>query len=122
MQEVRKAEVEELLGSSITDSMFDEALSYAKKKQERIYQNDGREVVLQHWYLVKLTEECVRNLAFSEFTMDLCMGLHDMKKEYLKNRHSASKNNYIVAVPAGKVKHNVDGKQPCISKREEIKR
>lgn len=122
MQEVKKAEVEELLGSSITDSMFDEALSYAKKKQERIYQNDGREVVLQHWYLVKLTEECVRNLAFSQFTMELCMELRNMKKEYLKNRHSALINSNIVSVPAGKVKHNVDGKLLCINKREEIKR
>lgn len=122
MQEVRKAEVEELFGSDITDSMFDEALSYAKKKQEHIYQNDGREVVLQHWYLVKLTEEYVRNLVFSQFTIDFCMELHNMEKEHLKNRYSASTNNYIVAVPAGKVKNNVDGKQPCINKREEIKR
>jgi len=86
MQEVRKAEVEELLGSSITDSMFDEALSYAKKKQEHIYQNDGREVVLQHWYLVKLTEECVRKLAFSQITMELCMELNNMEKEHLKKQ------------------------------------
>ena len=122
MQEVRKAEVEELLGSGITDSMFEEALGYAKKKQEHISQNDGREVVLQHWYLVKLTEEYVRNLAFSQFTMELCMELHNMEKEHLENRYSTSTNNYIVAVPAGKVKNDVDGKQPCISKREEIKR
>lgn len=94
MQEVKKAEVEELLGSGITDSMFDEALCYARKKQEYIYQNDGREVVLQHWYLVKLTEEYVRNLAFSKFTMELCMELHNMEKEHLKNRYSGKQSYY----------------------------
>lgn len=88
MQEVKKAEVEELLGTSITDNMFDEALGYAKRKQEYIYQRDGREVVLEHWYLVKLTEEYVRSLAFSQFTMDLCMELYNMEKEHLENRYS----------------------------------
>lgn len=122
MQEVKKAEVEKLLGSGITDSMFDEALSYARKKQEYIYQNDGREVVLQHWYLVKLTEEYVRNLVFSKFTMELCMELHNMEKEHLKNRHSTLINSHIVAVPSGKVKNDVNSKRSCISKREEIKR
>lgn len=107
MQEVSKAEVEKLLGTSITDNMFDEALSYAKRKQEHIYQHDGREVVLQHWYLVKLTEECVRNLAFSQFTMDLCLELHNAEKEHLKNRHSALKNSHIVAVLDGQVKQKI---------------
>lgn len=81
---VKKEDVEKLLGCGITDEQFNEALEYAKKKQEHIYQNDGREVVLQHWYLVKLTEEYVRNLAFSQFTMELCRELHNMEKEHLK--------------------------------------
>lgn len=89
MQEVKKAEVEELLGTSITDNMFDEALVYARRKQEYIYQRDGREVVLEHWYLVKLTEEYVRNLAFSHFTMGLCMELYNMEKEHPENRYSS---------------------------------
>ncbi len=55
-------------------------MKYARHKQEYIYQREHRQVVLQHWYLVKLTEEYVRSLAFSKFTMDLCRTLQDMEK------------------------------------------
>lgn len=65
---VEKREVEELLGCEITDEQFEQALKYARHKQKYIYQREQRKVVLQHWYLVKLTEEYVRNLAFSKFT------------------------------------------------------
>jgi hypothetical protein len=98
---VRREEVEELLGCTITDKQFQEALGYARHKQEYIYQEEHREVVMQHWYLVKLTEEYVKNLAFSKFTMDLCRSLRDMEKEHLVNKdRSAPPNNHIVAVPA----------------------
>ena len=60
---VEKKEVEELLGCEITDEQFEKALKYARHKQEYIYQRERRQVVLQHWYLVKLTwiyaEHCV---------------------------------------------------------------
>lgn len=79
---VKKEEVEELLGCVITDEQFDKALEYARRKQEYIYNREHRAVVLQHWYLVKLTEEYVRSLAFSKFTMDLCSALRDMEKEH----------------------------------------
>ncbi len=88
MQVVTREEVEMLLGSSITDSMFGEALNYARHKQAYIYQRERREVVMQHWYLVKLTEEYARNLAFSKFTMDLCRETCNMEKERPENRHS----------------------------------
>lgn len=78
---VNKREVEELLGCVITDEQFNEALEYARRKQEYIYNRERRAVVLQHWYLVKLTEEYARSLAFSKFTMDLCNALRDMEKE-----------------------------------------
>lgn len=97
---VKKVEVEELLGCEITDEQFDEALKYAKHKQEYIYQREKRPVVLQHWYLVKLTEEYVRSLAFSKFTMDLCRTLCDMEKEHPVIDKSAPTNNHIVAVSA----------------------
>lgn len=97
---VEKREVEELLGCEITDEQFEEALEYARHKQEYIYQRERRQVVLQHWYLVKLTEEYVRNLAFSKFTMDLCRTLRDMEKEHSIRNQSAPTDNHIVAVPA----------------------
>ena len=52
-------------------------------------------------YLVKLTEEYVRSLAFSKFTMDLCRALRDMEKEHSASCQSAPTDNHIVAVPAG---------------------
>lgn len=97
---VKKREVEELLGCVITDEQFNEALEYARKKQKYIYEREHRAVVLQHWYLVKLTEEYVRSLAFSKFTMDLCSALRDMEKEHSAICQSAPTNNHIVAVPA----------------------
>lgn len=69
---VEKKEVEQLLGYEITDDQFAEALGHARIMQDYIYATDKRPVVLQHWYLVKLTEEYVRSLAFSKFTMELC--------------------------------------------------
>lgn len=97
---VRKSEVEELLGCEITDEQFEVALKYAEHKQEYIYQREQRPVVLQHWYPVKLTEEYVRNLAFSKFTMDLCRCLHNMEKEHPVNDTGALSDNHIVAVSA----------------------
>ena len=97
---VKKGEVEELLGCVITDEQFNEALEYARRKQEYICNREHRAVVLQHWYLVKLTEEYVRSLAFSKFTMDLCSALCDMEKEHSVKNQSAPTDNHIVAVPA----------------------
>lgn len=98
---MKRQEVEELLGFGITDKQLREALECARRKQEYIYQLEKRLVVLQQWYLVKLTEEYVRSFAFSEFTMDLCSALHDMEKEHSANCQSAPTDNHIVAVPAG---------------------
>lgn len=97
---VEKEEVEQLLGCKITDEQFEEALEYASRKQEYIYKHEQRTVVLEHWYLVKLTEEYVRSLAFSKFTMDLCRTLRDMEKEHSIRNQSAPTDNHIVAVPA----------------------
>lgn len=98
--EIIKEEVEELLECEITEEQFNEALEYARRKQEYIYNREHWAVVLQHWYLIKLTEEYVRSLAFSKFTMDLCSALRDMEKEHSAICQSAPTNNHIVAVPA----------------------
>lgn len=97
---VKKEEVEQLLGCRITDEQFEEALEYATRKQAYIYEREHQPVVLQHWYLVQLTEEYVRNLAFSKFTMDFCRVLRDMEKEHSVKDQSAPTDNHIVAVPA----------------------
>ena len=95
---VKKEEVEELLKSKITDRQFQLALRYARKKQEYIYGQEHRPVVLQHWYLVCLTEEYVRNLAFSDFTMALCGMMRNMEKEHLVKNQDALTDIHIVAV------------------------
>lgn len=97
---VKKEEVEELLECEITDGQFEEALKYAKRKQAYIYDREKRPVVLQHWYLVKLTEEYVRSLAFSQFTMDLCRALRDMEKEHSVRNQSAPTDIHIVSASA----------------------
>lgn len=97
MGEVRKEEVQELLGFDISDEQFEEALGCAQRKQRYIYSREARPVILQHWYLVKLTEEYVRSNAFSRFTMDLCRTLFDMEKEHQFNEHGALSDDHILA-------------------------
>lgn len=96
--EVQKKEVEELLHYSISDGLFEKSLRYAKKKQEYIYAQEPRKVVKQHWYLVKLTEEYARSLAFSELTVDLCRKLTNMEKEHSVKDQSAHTDNHIVTL------------------------
>ena len=97
---VKKEEVEELLGFKITDRQFEDALQNAERKQAYIYDREKRPVVLQHWYLVKLTEEYVRSLAFSKFTVDLCRALRDMEKEHSVKNQSAPTDIHIVTASA----------------------
>ena len=81
-KDVRKEEVQELLGFNITDKQFEEALACALRKQWFIYSREARPEILKHWYLVRLTEEYVRSLAFSRYTLDLCRVIHNMEKEH----------------------------------------
>lgn len=97
---IKKQEVEELLKCRITDDQFYEALRYARRKQEYIYQQEQRPVVLQHWYLVKLTEEYVRSLALTKLTMDLCGEDCNMEKEHSVKNQSAQMDNHIVIYSA----------------------
>lgn len=103
---VIKMQVEELLEYRITDVQFTEAMKLAEQKQKCIYQQENRESVLQHWYLVKLTEEYVRSLALSKFTMDLCSTLHDMEKEHSVKNQSAPTDKNIITVPEEEGKRN----------------
>ncbi len=98
---VKKSEVEELLGCGITDNQFEEALEYAARKQSFIYKRGKNPLVLQHSYLVKLTEEYVSSLAFSKFTMDLCREIRNMEKEHLTHLcKGAPATIHIVSNPA----------------------
>lgn len=85
---VTRLEVEEILHCKITDKLFETALRTAKQKQRYIYSKEHRAVVLQHWYLVKLTEEYVRILAFADLTEDLCK-TRNMEKEHSAKSQSA---------------------------------
>lgn len=104
---MEKKEVEELLEMEIPDSLFQLALRYAERKQRYIYEQTQEETVMEHWYLVKLTEEYVRSIAFSEFTMHVCRALEDMEKEHSAKSQSAHRNIHIVACPASESNKNL---------------
>lgn len=95
---VTRSEVEESLCCKISDQLFEYALKAAKQKQRYIYSQERRSVILQHWYLAKLTEEYVRILAFSDLTERLCR-MRDMEKEHSTKSQSAHPDNHIVADP-----------------------
>ncbi len=97
MGEIRKEEVQALLGFGISDEQFEEALGCAKRKQRYIYSREARPDTLQRWYLVKLTEEYVRSNALSRFTVSLCRTLSDMEKEHQFNEHGALSDDHILA-------------------------
>lgn len=83
MNKISKTVLETVLGSSITDSMFKEALSCARQKQAYIYQHEKRQEVLQDWYLLELSKEYIRSITLARFTMDLCMEVCKTKEECL---------------------------------------
>lgn len=97
---VFKRAVMELLKCEITDEQFEEALEYAKKKQNYIFLEEGRMAILEDWYLLKLTKEYVISLAFSRYIMELCRTLNNMEKEHQahKNLGAPNINNHIVIV------------------------
>lgn len=99
LKTVKKEEVQGLLGSGITDAQFEEALGYAQRKQQYIYGREKRPDTLQRWYLVKLTEEYVRRLAFSHYTLGLCRN-HNMEKEHSASARAPYKDIHIVSIPA----------------------
>ena len=103
-EKISKEDVENLLGCCITDSQFAEALGYAARKQESLYKRRENPEVLQREYLIKLTEESVRSLALSRFTMDLYRNLCNMEKEHPAGAAVQKMNNHIVNVPEGKIK------------------
>lgn len=84
MNGISKARLETILGSSITDSAFEEALNCARQKQAYIYQREKREEVLQGWYLLELTKEYIKSITLSKFTLDLCMEVCKIKDECLQ--------------------------------------
>lgn len=95
MSDVSKEKMEDILHVQITDEQFQEALKFAKHKQNYIYKKENREVVKQPWYLLELVKEYVANLAFSRATMRLCR-ICNMEKEHLLQEARYSTDNHIV--------------------------
>ena len=62
---ISKEQIEKLVGHAISDARFKEALECAARKQACAYENEKNPVVLQDWYLAKLTEECVQSSLWS---------------------------------------------------------
>lgn len=93
---VTKSDEEGILRCKIDDGLFQRALNEARQKQKYILEHKA--VVLQYWYLVKLTEEYVRILDFAERTKDLCE-MRNMEKEHSTNSQSAQSDNHIITDP-----------------------
>lgn len=97
---VKKKEVEYLLGCRITDEQFEEALMHARRKQRYIFQRDRHPGVLQKRYLAMLVSECIKSCVLSRFTMEVCRESRNMEKEHSTKSQSAQTVNHIVSVPA----------------------
>lgn len=87
------------LGCSTADREFAEAFEQASRKQACIFEAESRQEVLQDWYLAQLTRECMKALAFSKLTADLCRTLRGMEKEHPAKSQSALTDTHIVAEP-----------------------
>lgn len=94
--EVRKEEVEKLLGYEISEENFEEALDHAKRKQKLLSKIDKRPVIMEHWYLIMLIKEYVEICAFSKFTVERCKRLIDIEKAF-----RAHQNNEKIAEVQG---------------------
>lgn len=71
--EERKAEVEKMLGFTISNKQFRQAYKRARDKLNYIEQREGLHFPeMKNWYLTKLTEECMRSIVVENFTKDLC--------------------------------------------------
>lgn len=78
-----KNEVEQLLGSCIATDIYNRAEKYAEQKQILIYKRECRKEVLTPSYLIKLIAECVKQIAFSELTLNLGKERYNIEKEHL---------------------------------------
>ena len=85
---VRKEEVEALLHSQVTNKEFDIAVKKARKKQQYIYDQTKRSVVLEDWYLVKLAEEFILSDRLSNLTADICEMLREKESSENGKEHA----------------------------------
>lgn len=78
-----RKEVEHILGKCIDTDLYNTAERYAEQKQMLIYKRECRKEVLTPSYLIKLIAECVKQVAFSELTLNLGKERYNIEKEHL---------------------------------------
>ena len=82
-KKIRKEEVESVLGFEIPNCLFNMAYQDALRKQMHIfYRVDRREVVLQDWYLIKLTVEYVRIILFQIELEERNLAINEKKRTH----------------------------------------
>lgn len=72
-EKVTREEVESWCGCAVDERLFKTALEHARHKQTYLYEQTGRQVIMQHWYLIQLTAECACSLALTEYTQKRIM-------------------------------------------------
>lgn len=80
---MNKDDVEKLLGYKISDRLYKEALTHAKRKQAFLLKRYESKAPAEPWYLAKLTKECIHSILLCKETVDLCRFVYNIEKERL---------------------------------------
>lgn len=82
-EQLREA-VEALLGCPVPEEYWQRAERYARRKLERAKEMQPGVEYYDDFYLALLTRDTVREMAFSDYTMALCLERAGAKKEATK--------------------------------------
>ncbi len=94
---VIKESVEHLLGWGVSDTLFAEAVEFAKRKQEFLQHRSPEK--LDEYHLTMLTAEYIRQSVLCKETEDLGLKLNDMKKSS-RQKQGTPQVNHILSVSA----------------------
>lgn len=95
LQEVdMKESIEDMLGFKVSDEDYKRAEERAMSKQKRIFESTKNEDVLKASYLKQLIYEAVREMRFTQISLDVCELIEDMKKEHLAHSKGTRNHSY----------------------------
>lgn len=91
-EKVTREEVENWMNDTVSEQMFELALEHARYKQNYLYEQTGRQVIMQRWYLIQLTAECACSLALTEYTQERIMNrAGKAEREEMNGQFSSSR-------------------------------
>lgn len=89
-----KESIEDMLGFKVSDEDYKRAEERAMSKQKRIFESTKNEDVLKASYLKQLIYEAVREMRFTQISLDVCELIEDMKKEHLAHSKGTRNHSY----------------------------